>query len=263
MTATNIGSRGRVPWLTLCILAIVLTGYGAGRWFLKALIYERDGILAGEFWRLLTGHLVHIDGPHLFWNAATFLVLGAVYEMRPDGGTRRLGLIVTGGFLVVGLWLLTAEPGVDRYAGLSGMLNGLFVALVVLLWRSSGSLVFPMLLAGNFVKVVAEILIGGAIFDDVSWDTVPSIHAAGCAVGVAVCWRMLLLPAASVVKDHCGSLRPAAIVRPDTGSRSDGTAGIEVGNAFRLTFEPGQSTGADRGSYTGYRLVPRRDRITG
>ncbi|MBC7983971.1 MAG: hypothetical protein H7Y02_08960, partial [Candidatus Obscuribacterales bacterium] len=59
----------RLAWwqLGLAGLTMVLLWSG-GTQVTEALRYHRAGILAGQFWRLLTGHLVHFDFRHLALN---------------------------------------------------------------------------------------------------------------------------------------------------------------------------------------------------
>ena len=49
--------------------------------------YNREAILHGEWGRLLTGHLTHWNFDHLFWDAATFLLLGVACVWRSVGRT--------------------------------------------------------------------------------------------------------------------------------------------------------------------------------
>ena len=53
--------------------AIIIAIFGdAGRIWLS---YDRPEIAAGEFWRLLSGHFVHLGISHLIWDAAGFLLV--------------------------------------------------------------------------------------------------------------------------------------------------------------------------------------------
>ena len=42
---------------------------------LKLLMWERDAINAGQWWRLLTAHLVHLDARHLLLNLFGLLLI--------------------------------------------------------------------------------------------------------------------------------------------------------------------------------------------
>src|SRR5690606_33115171 len=57
-----------VPVLAIASIAVLFELFGdAGR---EALRYERDALEAGEAWRRLTGHLVHLGRGHLAMNHA-------------------------------------------------------------------------------------------------------------------------------------------------------------------------------------------------
>lgn len=92
--------------------------------------YSHDAIAAGEIWRLITGHLLHLGPTHLALNAAGTVLAAALVgaQLRPLGwGAVWLtcALSVSGG-----LWLL--HPDIGWYVGLSGVLHGLIVAGAVI-----------------------------------------------------------------------------------------------------------------------------------
>ena len=66
-------------WL-LGLLAAVLVLLGlTGRTGRELLRYERAAVLQGEYWRLLTGHLVHGSGQHLLLNAVGLGLIAALF----------------------------------------------------------------------------------------------------------------------------------------------------------------------------------------
>jgi len=112
------------PLAGVALLCLVL-GFGAeearewGR-------YEREAIEAGEFWRLLTGHLVHSGWSHLWLNLAALGLLAVLFaEARTPLGW--LWVLLSSAVVIdVGLYLL--QPGVAWYVGLSGVLHGVIAA---------------------------------------------------------------------------------------------------------------------------------------
>lgn len=91
-----------------------------------ALRFDRAGLEAGEWWRVASGHFVHLGWRHVLLNAAG-IVLVWLLVGRAFGAQRWLGsaLAIAAG-TSAGLWWLT--PGVQWYVGLSGVLHGLLVA---------------------------------------------------------------------------------------------------------------------------------------
>jgi len=108
-------------------IAAVLAIYGdSGREWLR---FDRAAIMNGEYWRLVSGHLVHLSLSHLILNAAGFLLIWFLISAYFDP---RLWLVITV-FVIIGIdlgfWYL--EPGLQWYVGLSGLLHGLLAAGVV------------------------------------------------------------------------------------------------------------------------------------
>lgn len=95
-------------------------------WFL----YDRGAIGQGQWWRLLSGHLVHTNMAHLLLNSAGVIALWFVFGHSVLLGARHatlkyLGLVALLSVLIsFGLWLWF--PDVTYYYGLSGALHGLF-----------------------------------------------------------------------------------------------------------------------------------------
>ncbi len=90
-----------------------------------ALQFSRDGIQAGQWWRLISGHFVHMNVVHGALNVAVFIVfsfsLGAYLSL--------LRWLISG--IVIGLsisfCLFFFSPNVAWYVGFSGVLHGLLV----------------------------------------------------------------------------------------------------------------------------------------
>ncbi len=92
----------------------------------SALRYERVAIGAGEWWRLITAHFVHIDLEHTLLNLMGVVLMWAIFarDLSP-----RQWLIVTVVVLLAidaGLWFWDRK--VDWYVGASGMLHGFMAA---------------------------------------------------------------------------------------------------------------------------------------
>ncbi len=127
--------RPSLPWATLLVAALALATHfqpaASGR-----LCYEHDLVLAGEWWRLWTAHLVHLGGGHLLWNLAVF-VPAAAWAERLAPLRARLFLALAPG--VIGAALLAFDPALERYAGLSGVAAGALALLAFLKLRDRDS----------------------------------------------------------------------------------------------------------------------------
>ncbi len=88
--------------------------------------YQRTALEEGEWWRLLTAHLVHLGVTHLLLNLLGLWVVWAVVG-RVLGNLRgAVALLCSAISIDAGLWWL--QPRVEWYVGLSGVLHGLLVA---------------------------------------------------------------------------------------------------------------------------------------
>ena len=91
-----------------------------------SLMWQRQLIRNGQWWRLLTGNFIHLGWPHLFMDLAglgmIWLLLGASLKIWQW----LLALLTSALCVGVGLYLFV--PGIRWYLGLSGALHGLYVA---------------------------------------------------------------------------------------------------------------------------------------
>jgi rhomboid family GlyGly-CTERM serine protease len=131
------GPAARTPAAReLFVVVAVLCALAAGGPPLTAwLQYDRDALAAGQWWRLVTAHLVHLGWGHLAMNVAGLLGLWWLYGDLKD---RRDWLAVsTVCALSVSILLYSFSPAVDWYVGLSGVLHGLWAAGALALCRTS------------------------------------------------------------------------------------------------------------------------------
>lgn len=116
--------RRRDKWLfCLCIAlaASALTFWPHG---MPQFRYERSALLAGEEWRMLSAHLVHMNGMHLLFNlAGLFLLCELLWLDLPVRHGAGLLLISAMGVSLMLWWL---RPDLAWYAGMSGALHGLW-----------------------------------------------------------------------------------------------------------------------------------------
>jgi rhomboid family GlyGly-CTERM serine protease len=155
--------------------------------------YNRESILHGEWSRLLTGHLTHWNFDHLFWDAATFLLLGIACVWRSLG---RTVTTLLGAAVAISASLLLFQPEMATYRGLSGLDSALFTLLAAMIWRESrrdgrwklGAVAIAAG-AGFLAKAAYESATGTTLFVDSSaagFIPLASAHLIGGAVGAIV-----------------------------------------------------------------------------
>lgn len=152
------------------------------------LIYDREAILAGEIWRLITGNLVHFTPAHLFFDLTAVGVAGWIIEQR--GYPHFWGVAGLSAFSV-GAGLLAGIPEASRYGGLSGVAIGMtaYASLCGMkengLWQRVCTALFLLIM----VKVALEFLTGQSLSTAIAktpFIPVPLSHAMGAFAGVLV-----------------------------------------------------------------------------
>jgi rhomboid family GlyGly-CTERM serine protease len=158
------------------------------------MLYDRQRILAGEVWRLATGHMVHFTSGHLCFNLIGFLLAGWVVQRRAYAGFWAVCLISA--LAISGALML--RPEVAEFGGISGVVNAavVFAATRGLAekgtWRWFSCAVL-LLIAGNSVL---ESMTGRPTFampGDQSFLPVPLAHVVGGLIGALMGmppWRL-------------------------------------------------------------------------
>jgi rhomboid family GlyGly-CTERM serine protease len=186
---SNKSKRAPVPWFTL-----VANLLAVGAWFVPgafaALVYDRNKILGGQLWRLVTGHWVHFSASHLFWNLAVLLPAGIWLEGCNPVALRRTLLLSP---LAISLVLLAVVPSLTIYAGISGLAAGVLVALAIdrLCAQPSARLWWLAALALFAVKIIVEAQSTRPINPELTTQNIQSVplaHLVGAAVGAGVVW---------------------------------------------------------------------------
>jgi rhomboid family GlyGly-CTERM serine protease len=124
LKSLNCDGKLGIALLAACglLLLPVLAG-DAGR---EALRYDRTALAAGQEWRLLTAHFVHLDFDHAALNSLGLVLMWALFarDYRP----RQWLAILIGSIAAIdaGLWL--RDSTVAWYVGSSGALHGIMAA---------------------------------------------------------------------------------------------------------------------------------------
>ena len=162
----------------LVVILVVLHYLAPGH---ASLFYSQTGIRAGEYWRLITGHLMHADMQHLIWNCLGLLVLGTLIERfsRLDWW---ISLLV--GIASVNMLLLSPYAQIDHYIGLSGVLNTMLVVALWKEWHQSRSWWVVSIFFTCVAKVVLEVNRGESVLTNISWPPYAWAHVAGLLGGI-------------------------------------------------------------------------------
>src|SRR5260370_24663615 len=90
--------RGRWIWLLVILLALDAV-LGLGDSVSQLLRYDRSAIAGGGWWRLLTAHIVHLDGHHLVLNGLGLVLMLSL--VAPDYDAVESCAIVLSGALAL------------------------------------------------------------------------------------------------------------------------------------------------------------------
>jgi len=160
------------------------------------LLYGRSALVHHELWRLITCHWVHLSTDHLFWSAATFLVLGSLCEIMDP---KRYYAVVGISAISIPIVIRWGLPDLMIYGGLSGLDCALYSLLMVLFIKremQSRSWIwvtlFSLLLGGLVAKIIYETATGLTIFvgnTHTNMVPVPLAHLVGGIIGffVGIC----------------------------------------------------------------------------
>ena len=175
------------PARTLLLMLIAIAIFAVPK-VASFLIYDREAILSGEIWRLITGNLVHFTPAHLLFDLTAIGVAGWIIETR--GYPHFWGLAGLSA-CSVGAGLLVGMPEVSQYGGLSGVAIGMTVYASLCGMRENGlwQRVCTALFLLIIVKVALEFLTGQSLstaMANTPFIPVPLSHAMGVLAGSLV-----------------------------------------------------------------------------
>lgn len=140
--------------LTLSVMILFL------QFFQETFVFKRAEINQGEWWRLISGNLVHTNYPHMLLNLCGLWIIGFLFldHIKPKSFLISLFILL----VIVGLGIYFFSPVLMWYAGLSGALYGLFLigALYATLNRDYFTGV-PLLILVP-VKIIWDNIYGGS-----------------------------------------------------------------------------------------------------
>jgi rhomboid family GlyGly-CTERM serine protease len=170
--------RLRGSWVIVALFVACVVLAVGGDWVRELARYERHAIESGDYWRLVSGHLVHLGFGHLWPNVAALAIIGLLFEdVFRNRDWLRVGVASAA---TIDFGLLALEPTVLWYVGLSGVLHGFVAAgaLALLLRRETLGAVLAL---GLGAKLLFEQLVGPVPFtaDSVGGPVVVAAHLYG------------------------------------------------------------------------------------
>ena len=123
----------------------------------ELLRFSREEIAAGQWWRLLTGNLVHLGYPHLFLNLAGLAVISLL--LAPAMTVPQWAVTGVVSMCGVGLGLWWFDPALYWYVGLSGALYGLLLGGAIAEFRQQ-KLIGAIIALYTVGKIVWEQIYG-------------------------------------------------------------------------------------------------------
>ena len=172
--------KEHVPALTLLIVGVSMSTYSFPQ-ISELLVYDRQAILSGELWRLLTAPCVHFSASHMFWNLAVFGAAGCAIEAA---GYRGLWLVCGFAAGIPSLIFLQTLPELERYGGLSGLATGAvaYFCLCRAFKTRRTRTIWLVILAVTGTKILVEVAMDAPIFvqtDRILFRVLPSVHIFG------------------------------------------------------------------------------------
>ena len=124
LTSLNCDGMYGVALLATCALLLLPElGGDAARALLR---YDRAGLAAGQWWRLLTAHVVHLGLEHAALNSMGLVLMWALFARDYKPGQWVLIALASMLAIDAGLWL--RDSTVIWYVGSSGALHGVMSA---------------------------------------------------------------------------------------------------------------------------------------
>jgi rhomboid family GlyGly-CTERM serine protease len=189
LTSLNCDGKFGLGFLLAC--AVLLLPELAGDTGRVLLRYDRAGLAAGQLWRLLTAHVVHLDLEHAALNSLGLVLMWALFARDYKPGQWALILLCSIAAIDAGLWL--RDSTVAWYVGSSGALHGVMTAgtLAHLRRRDLDGWILAAFIVG---KLSFEQLSGALPFAESGAGVVVDAHLYGSLGGLAVALALYSRP---------------------------------------------------------------------
>ena len=185
-----MAASARLNAIPIPIWTLLLCGVAASVFSLPLvqtfLVYNRAAIADGEFWRLVTGNLVHLSTPHFLYDVTALLVAGALIEMHRY---RHFAMLCLVSGALIGVTLYIAMPEIVVFGGLSGVVTAAVTYLCLHGVQQEGAWKWLCLLvlAGLVAKLGVEMAFGFSLTVGAGTQTfvpVPVSHAVGAVTAL-------------------------------------------------------------------------------
>ena len=181
--------------LVATLILLLATGGDCAR---DALGLDREGLQAGQAWRLVSGHLVHLGWLHACLNLAGFvLIVLAFWREFSAAHWLWIGLASA---LTIDAGLLLIDPPIEWYVGLSGILHGLVAAGAIGLYGDGRRIAAMTVIGAVTAKLAWEAVSGPMPYtaELVGGPVVVEAHLFGALGGAGAALALLRLRPASV-----------------------------------------------------------------
>ncbi|MEQ8377401.1 rhombosortase [Parvibaculum sp.] len=173
-----------LPWFPLLLTGAMALIHHIGAAASDMLIFDRAKIMDGELWRLVSGHLVHLNFQHLIWNGLAYLVLAVMARHDEGISYTRQGAIIFAGVVAIDTAILLSPTQLSHYAGFSGVLNALWAVMIVEAWRQKRSGFIALIGFLSLAKIVYEAVTAETLFFYTPWPAAFEGHAGGAVAGL-------------------------------------------------------------------------------
>ncbi len=153
-----------------------------GDWFQ----YSQTEISAGQWWRFITGNMIHLNWLHFAVNALAFVVIVMLLPDIMRWGELFVVFLLCCFGVTLGLWVFS--PSVYWYVGLSGVLHGVLVVLLLLEIVAGKQLWSITLFVLVLLKLIWEGLFGALPGSEstVGGPVLVQAHSYGAVTGVVI-----------------------------------------------------------------------------
>lgn len=163
------------------------------------LLYDRNLVLSGQVWRLVTGVMVHFSWSHLVYNTLIMMLAGWMVEQNSRFIFIWLVLLTA---ILSSLYFLMFMPGMKQFGGLSGIASATvgYLCMANIRARSRGRWLWVIILVLLVAKVTFEIYSQQPVFATYTSDdirVVPETHI----IGLLVAMVLVIIPFKITRKD--------------------------------------------------------------